>query len=199
MRLLVASKNQGKIREIKRISRGRVEVVSPLDMTIDVDILENGKTLRDNSLKKALTYFRKTNICTIGEDTGLFVEALGGSPGIYAARYGGSGDASNRKKLLAELKGKNNREAYFETVIALVISENWIEFFEGRLNGKIAEEEIGNNGFGYDPLFAPLGYTRTFAEMSEGEKNNISHRRIALEKVFVFIEAEQERIVNFCK
>jgi XTP/dITP diphosphohydrolase len=199
MRLLVASKNQGKIREIKRISRGRVEILSPLDIAIDVDILEDGKTLRDNSLKKAVTYFHKTSICTIGEDTGLFVEALGGSPGVYAARYGGSGDASNRKKLLAELKGKNNREAYFETVIALVINENWVEFFEGKLSGKIAEEEIGNNGFGYDPVFAPLGHTRTFAEMSEEEKNSISHRRIALEKVFDFIEAEQERIENFCK
>jgi XTP/dITP diphosphohydrolase len=199
MRLLVASKNLGKIREIKRISRDRIEILSPLDIKLDVDILEDGKTLRDNSLKKALAYFRKTNICTIGEDTGLFVEALGGSPGVYAARYGGSGDASNRKKLLAELNGKKNREAYFETVFALVINENWIEFFEGKLSGKIAEEEIGDKGFGYDPVFLPHGHTRTFAEMSEEEKNNISHRRLALEKVLVFIEAEQKKIESFCK
>jgi XTP/dITP diphosphohydrolase len=199
MRLLVASKNQGKIREIKRISKDRIEILSPLDIKLDVDILEDGKTLRDNSLKKALTYFRKANICTMGEDTGLFVEALGGRPGVYSARYGGSGDASNRKKLLAELKGKKNREAYFETVFALVINENWIEFFEGKLSGKIAEDEIGGGGFGYDPVFLPHGHTSTFAEMSEEEKNNISHRRIALNKVLAFIEAEQKRIESFCK
>jgi XTP/dITP diphosphohydrolase len=199
MRLLVASRNQGKIREIKRISRGRIEIVSPLDIKLDVDILEDGKTLRDNSLKKALTYFRKTNICTIGEDTGLFVETLGGRPGVYAARYGGGGDVSNRKKLLAELKGKKNREAYFETVFTLVINENRIEFFEGKLSGKITEEEVGDKGFGYDPVFLPLGHKRTLAEMSEEEKNDISHRRIALEKVLAFIEAEQKKIESFCK
>jgi XTP/dITP diphosphohydrolase len=199
MRLLVASKNQGKIREIRRISRDRIEILSPLDIKLDVDILEDGKTLRDNSLKKALTYFRKTNICTLGEDTGLFVGALGGRPGVHAARYGGSGDASNKKKLLAELRGKKNREAYFETVFALVINEDWIEFFEGKLSGKITEDEIGDGGFGYDPIFLPLGYTNTFAEMSEEEKNNISHRRIALEKVLAFIEAEQKKIESFCK
>jgi XTP/dITP diphosphohydrolase len=199
MRLLVASKNQGKIREIKRISRGRIEIVSPLDIVLDADILEDGKTLRDNSLKKALTYFRKTNICTIGEDTGLFVEALGGKPGVYSARYGGGGDRSNREKLLTELKGEKNREAYFETVFALVISEQWIEFFEGKLSGKIAEEEIGDKGFGYDSIFFPDGDTRTFGQMSEEEKNNISHRKIALEKVFDYIEVKEEEIQSYCK
>ncbi len=199
MRLLVASKNQGKIREIKRISKDRIEILSPIDITLDVDILEDGKTLRDNSLKKALTYFRKANICTIGEDTGLFVKALGGKPGVFSARYGGGGDQSNRYKLLAELKGKKNREAYFETIFALVINERWVEFFEGKINGKITEEEIGDKGFGYDPVFLPLGHKRTFAEMSDAEKNNISHRRIALEKVLDFIEAEQKKIEIFCK
>lgn len=199
MRLLVASKNKGKIREIKRISGGRIEILSPLDMALDADILEDGKTLRDNSLKKALTYFRKTNICTIGEDTGLFVKALDGKPGVFSARYGGGGDKSNRDKLLAELKGEKNREAYFETVFALVINEQWFEFFEGKLIGKIAEEEIGDKGFGYDSIFLPDGYTRTFGQMSGAEKNNISHRRIALEKVFDYIEVKEEKIQSFCK
>jgi XTP/dITP diphosphohydrolase len=199
MRLLVASKNQGKIREIKRISRGKIEIVSPLDIALDIDILEDGKTLRDNSLQKALTYFRRTNFCTIGEDTGLFVKALGGKPGIFSARYGGGGDQSNRSKLLAELKGEKNREAYFQTVFALVIDEQWIEFFEGKINGKITEEEIGDRGFGYDSVFLPDGYTRTFGQMSDAEKNNISHRRIALEKVFDYIEVKEEKIKSFCK
>jgi len=199
MRLLVASKNRGKVREIKKICKDSIEILSPIDMALDLDILEDGNTLRDNSFKKALEYFRKTNICTIGEDTGLFVEALGGKPGVYSARYGGGGDESNRKKLLLELKKKNNREAYFKTVITLVISEDWFEFFEGKVSGKITEEEIGNKGFGYDPIFLPEGYNKTFGQMSADEKNSISHRKIALEKVFDYIERNREKLKNLCE
>jgi len=199
MRLLVATKNRGKVREIRKISKDSIEVLSPLDIGLNLDILENGKTLRQNSFKKALEYFRKTNICTIGEDTGLFVEALGGRPGVYSARYSGGGDESNRKKLLSELEGKNNRKAYFETVITLVINENWHEFFEGRVSGKITEKELGDKGFGYDPIFLPVGSNKTFAEMSEEAKNSISHRKIALKKVVYFIEEKKEKISNFCE
>jgi XTP/dITP diphosphohydrolase len=186
MRLFVASKNLGKIREIKKICRSEIEILSPLD-------------IRDNSLKKALVYFRKTNICTIGEDSGLFVEALFGKPGVYSARYAGGDDASNREKLLTELKGRKNREAYFKTVITLVVNEHWIEFFEGEVRGKITEEELGGNGFGYDAIFLPDGYGKTFGEMEEKEKNSISHRRIALEKLFDYIEEKKEKIKNFCE
>jgi len=199
MRLLVASKNRGKVREIKKIYKGSIEILSPIDMALDLDILEDGNTLRDNSSKKALEYFRKANICTIGEDTGLFVEALGGKPGVYSARYGGGGDESNRKKLLLKLKEKNNRAAYFKTVITLVIREDWFEFFEGKVSGKITEEEIGNKGFGYDPIFLPDGYNKTFGQMSDEEKNSISHRKIALQKVFDYIEGEKDKIKSFCK
>jgi len=199
MRLLVATKNRGKVREIRKISKDSIEVLSPLDIGLNLDILENGKTLRQNSLKKALEYFRKTNICTIGEDTGLFVEALGGRPGVYSARYGGGGDKSNRKKLLSELEGENNRKAYFETVITLVINENWHEFFEGKVSGEITEKELGDKGFGYDPIFLPVGSNKTFAEMSEEAKNSISHRKIALKKVLYFIEEKKEKISNFCE
>jgi XTP/dITP diphosphohydrolase len=199
MRLLVASENRGKVREIKEIFKGSIEILSPIDIGFHLDILENRNSLRDNSLKKALAYFQKVNICTIGEDTGLFVEALGGKPGVYSARYGGAGDESNRKKLLLELKGKNNREAYFKTVIALVIDKSWIEFFEGKLSGNITEEEIGYNGFGYDPVFLPKAYNKTFGEMSAGEKNSISHRKIALVKVFDYIEDKKEEIGRLCK
>jgi XTP/dITP diphosphohydrolase len=199
MRLLVASGNRSKVREIKKICKGSIEILSPIDIALELDILEDGNSLRENSLKKALAYFRKVNICTIGEDTGLFVEALGGKPGIYSARYGGGGDEGNRKKLLLELKAKDRREAYFKTVIALVISENWIEFFEGTVRGKITEEEVGDGGFGYDPIFLPEGYNKTFAQMSEEEKNHISHRKIALEKVFNYIEDNKEKIIGFCK
>ncbi len=199
MRLLVASKNRGKVREIKKIYKGSIEILSPIDITIRLDILENGRSLRENSLKKARAYFRKTDICTIGEDTGLFVNALDGRPGIYSARYGGGGDESNRKKLLSELKGKKNRDAYFKTVIALVISEDFFKFFEGIVRGKITEEEIGHGGFGYDSVFLPEGYKRTFGQMSADEKNSISHRKIALEKVFDYIESNKEKIERLCK
>lgn len=199
MRLLVASKNRGKVREIKEIYKGAIEILSPIDIAVHLDILEDGSSLHDNSLKKALAYFRKTDICTIGEDTGLFVDTLGGKPGVYSARYGGRGDKSNREKLLLELKGKDKRGAYFKTVIALVISEKWIEFFEGKVRGKITEEEVGNSGFGYDPIFLPKGYNKTFAQMSTDEKNNISHRKIALEKVFDYIEDNKEKILRFCE
>lgn len=199
MRLLVASQNKGKVREIKKISKDSIEILSPLDIELNFNILEDGNTLRDNSLKKALKYFRKTDICTIGEDTGLFVEALGGKPGVRSARYGGGGDESNRKKLLSELKGKKNRNAYFKTVITLVINMNWLEFFEGKVNGRITEKELGDKGFGYDPLFLPEGKNKTFAQMSDEEKNNISHRKIALEKVLKFLEEKKGGIKNFCK
>jgi len=199
MRLLVATKNRGKVREIKKISKDSIEVLSPLDIGLNLDILENGKTLRENSLKKALEYFRKTGICTIGEDTGLFVEALGGRPGVYSARYGGGGDESNRTKLLSELKGKNNRKAYFETVITLVINESWHEFFDGKVSGEITEKELGDKGFGYDPIFLPEGSNKTFAQMSEEDKNSISHRKIALKKVLDFIEEKKEKIDSFCE
>jgi XTP/dITP diphosphohydrolase len=199
MRLLVASTNRGKIREIERINKGSIEILNPIDIASQLYILEDGIDLRQNSLKKALAYFRKTGICTIGEDTGLFVEALGDRPGVYSARYGRGGDESNRKKLLSEMRGKDKREAYFKTVIALVVKEDWVEFFEGEVRGNIAEKEIGDKGFGYDPIFLPLGYDITFGEMSEEEKNSISHRRIAMEKVLSYIEEKKEEIGKFCK
>jgi XTP/dITP diphosphohydrolase len=199
MRLLVASKNRGKISEIKKIYKGSIEILSPIDIGFDLDILEDGSSLRDNSLKKALAYFRKVNICTLGEDTGLFVEALNGKPGVYSARYGGTGDESNRKKLLLELEGESNRRAYFKTVIALVISEIFFKFFEGRVDGNITEEEIGNEGFGYDPIFLPKGYNKTFGQMSSDEKNSISHRKIALVRVLEYIEDKKDKIEGLCK
>ena len=199
MRLLVASRNRGKINEIKKIYKGSIEILSPIDIEIDLDILEDGNSLRDNSLKKALAYFRKVNICTLGEDTGLFVEALDGKPGVYSARYGGAGDESNRKKLLLELKGESNRRAYFKTVMALVVNENFFKFFEGRVDGDITEEEIGNEGFGYDPIFLPIGYNKTFGQMSADEKNSISHRKIALKRVLEYIRDKRESIEGLCK
>ncbi len=199
MRLLVASNNQGKIREIKSILEGEIEVLSPLDISLDLSILESGKTLQENAIKKGLAYFRHSRICSLGEDTGLEVEALDGKPGVNSARYSGSGDEENRKKLLKELWGRDDRRACFRTVMALVIQEGWIECFEGVMRGKISRSERGRAGFGYDPIFIPDGFNKTFGEMDCGEKNKISHRRMALEKVLSFIQREWDEVEKFCK
>lgn len=194
MRLLVASKNRGKIKEIRSIVEGSVKVLSPLDLSLDLSILEDGNTLKENAIRKAALYFRATGIVTLGEDTGLEVDFLRGRPGIYSARFSGGGDAENRKKLLDRLGKTENRAARFRTVMILALKDNWIECFEGILEGKIGREERGSGGFGYDSVFIPSGFKETLAEMSDEEKNRISHRRLALNKVLDFLERERERV-----
>jgi XTP/dITP diphosphohydrolase len=194
VRLLVASKNRGKIKEIRSIVEGSVKVLSPLDLSLDLSILEDGNTLKENAIKKAVLYFGATGIVTLGEDTGLEVDFLRGRPGIYSARFSGGGDAENRKKLLDRLGKTENRAARFRTVMVLALKDNWIECFEGILEGKIGREERGSGGFGYDSVFIPSGFKETLAEMSYEEKNKISHRRLALNKVLDFLERERERV-----
>jgi len=194
VRLLVASKNRGKIKEIRSIVEGSVKVLSPLDLSLDLSILEDGNTLKENAIRKAALYFRATGIVTLGEDTGLEVDFLRGRPGIYSARFSGGGDAENRKKLLDRLGKTENRAARFRTVMILALKDNWIECFEGILEGKIGREERGSGGFGYDSVFIPSGFKETLAEMSDEEKNRISHRRLALNKVLDFLERERERV-----
>ncbi|MCK4225333.1 RdgB/HAM1 family non-canonical purine NTP pyrophosphatase [candidate division WOR-3 bacterium] len=194
MRLLIASKNRGKIKEIRSIVEGSVKVLSPLDLSLDLSILEDGNTLKENAIKKAILYFKATGIVTLGEDTGLEVDFLRGRPGIYSARFSGGGDAENRTKLLDRLGKTENRAARFRTVMVLALKDNWIECFEGILEGEIGREEKGSGGFGYDSVFIPSGFKETLAEMSYEEKNKISHRRLALNKVLDFLEREQERV-----
>jgi XTP/dITP diphosphohydrolase len=199
MKLLIASKNRGKLREIKSISKGKFEIISPLDLPLNISILEDGFSLEENALKKALTYHRETGFCTLGEDTALEVEILRGRPGIHSARFSGGGDRENRKKLLEELNKTNNRSARFRTVMALVLQNNWVEYFEGLLDGKISLFEKGDRGFGYDPIFIPLGYDKTLAEISEEEKNRISHRGKALNKLIDFLQNKIELLEDICK
>lgn len=198
MRLLIASKNRGKVREIKSITKGKLEIISPLDLHLNISILEDGISLKENALKKALTYYRATGICTLGEDTALEADYLDGRPGIHSARFSGGGDEENRRKLLDELKEANDRSARFRTVMTLVLRDDWIEFFEGILKGKISCVEKGNNGFGYDPIFIPAGYDKTLGEMEDWEKNEISHRRRATKKVLDFLQREIEVLEDFC-
>jgi len=199
MRLLIASKNRGKIKEIKSIIKGRLRIISPLDLHLDVSILEDGDSPKENAIKKALIYHKTTELCTLGEDTALEVDFLGGRPGIHSARYSGGEDRENRKKLLAELGKTVERSARFKTVMALALRDNWIECFEGIVAGKISIVEKGNGGFGYDPIFIPSGYNKTFGEMEESEKNKISHRSKALRKVMAFLQGKIEELEGLCK
>ncbi len=184
---LIASGNKHKIQEIQKILfASDWEVLSGLDLNLP-EVEEDQDSLEGNSLKKAKTVALATGEATIADDTGLFVEALEGRPGIYAARYAGErcNFADNRKKLLAELKDVQTRNAYFATVITFCNPKGEkICSCQGVMKGEIAIKEVGNRGFGYDNIFVPQGYTKTLGEMSEEIKNEISHRGKALKKIF---------------
>lgn len=166
-----------------------INLLSLYDINFTEEIAETAVTIEGNALLKARTISEKTRENCFADDSGLLADALNGAPGVYSARYAGEekNDRANIDKLLFELKGKPNRKAHFKTVMALVI--NGKEYvFDGIINGTIIGELRGENGFGYDPVFVPDGYSKTFAEMSFEEKNNISHRKIALKKLLEFLK-----------
>ena len=183
MKILFATANRGKLREAAEVLGPGFEIVSPLDLGITEDIPETGSTLQENSLQKAQYIFDRTGLPCFADDTGLEVDALGGAPGIYSARYAGPGHDSeaNMDKLLAELSRLENRGARFRTVVTLILADGQPRFFEGVCEGSIAREKSGCGGFGYDPVFLPDAYPgRTLAEVSEEEKNAVSHRGKAI-------------------
>lgn len=163
-----------------------IKITSLLDIDEKIDIIEDGKDLNENALKKAEAVYKLKKGWVIGEDTGLEVNALNGKPGVFSARYSGGGYRENRLKLLKELEGVKDRTARFRTVIALITPEGKRYFFEGIVEGRIGEGEKGENGFGYDPIFIPEGSEKTFGEMEPEEKDKFSHRRKALEKLAEF-------------
>ena len=187
-RLVVASKNPDKIAEITKIlgeSGLSIELVEDLDWP---DIEETGATLEENAIKKAREVFEATGLPSLADDTGLFVDALGGLPGVNTARFAGA-DATydeNVARLLEELKGIGDRSASFRTVIALVANAYEL-VAEGVLQGQIADAPRGNGGFGYDPVFE-LVNGRTLAELDLGEKNDVSHRAMALRRLFAELD-----------
>ena len=190
MRVWVATANRDKLKEIKRILEDEIEgirVFSTLDLEEKIHILEDGKTLEENALKKARALFEKVREWTIADDTGLEVYALDMRPGVYSARYSGGGYRDNVEKLLEELRDKEDRRARFRTVFAVISPEGKEWLFEGICEGSIIKEPRGDGGFGYDPVFLPDGYTQTFAELNPGEKDRISHRGRALKKVVEFL------------
>ena len=181
MELLVATHNQHKKEEIQQILEGEFVVKSLTDYDLHDEVVEDGLTFHENALIKASYCFEKTGIPSLGDDSGLVVEALDGRPGIYSARYASNHDfPENIAKVLQEMEGNTNRSAYFVTVLCYYSSEG-PKYFEGRVYGNLLAENKGKQGFGYDPIFVPEGHHKTFAEMQAEEKNKISHRKRALD------------------
>lgn len=205
MKIVFATNNEHKLREVRQILGDRVEVLSLSDIGCHVDIPETGLTLEDNALQKAYYVFRHYHIDCFADDTGLEVEALGGAPGVFSARYASMEAAApaaqegeqeplpashdsraNMDRLMRELGNNNNRRARFRTIIALIRKVGGLDcverinLFQGVVEGEITREQSGHEGFGYDPVFRPDGYDKTFAELDPAEKNKISHRGKAI-------------------
>lgn len=201
MKIVFATNNRNKLAEIRSILGDRFEIVSLKDIGCDTDIPETGTTLEENAMQKARYIYDNYGLSVFADDTGLEVDALGGAPGIYSARYaGGAGHDSeaNMTKLLAELGENNNRKARFRTVIALLLKDDSAadnnrtkpdeQLFEGIAEGEIIRERRGGEGFGYDPIFMPQGYDKTFAELGLYIKNKISHRAKAVERLAEYLK-----------
>ena len=190
--LIFASHNKGKIKEIK-------ELLAPLNIAVKTsddieipDVEETGTTFAENSLLKSSAIAKITGIACIADDSGLCVDALNGAPGVYSARYAPNRDFNKgMDKLLTEMKESANksRSAHFSCVISLAYPDGKYEIFEGRVDGYIAEKKQGNGGFGYDPLFIPDGFDKSFAELGSEIKNNISHRARAMQKLLAYLKS----------
>ena len=190
MQILIATHNLHKKEEIQQILGSEYIVTSLSDYNLNDEIIEDGNTFQENALIKAKYCFEKTGKASIGDDSGLVVEALDGLPGIYSARYAGNHNfKKNIEKVLEEMKGKPNRRAYFITVLCFK-DKDGEHYFEGRVYGNITEEVFGEDGFGYDPIFIPDDYNLTFAQMLPEEKNKISHRSEALKKFLEFLNSK---------
>ena len=190
MEICFATNNKKKLEEVREALSGKDIVIQSLeDIGCREELAETGSTLDDNAFQKARYVNEKYNISCFADDTGLEVEALDGEPGVYSGRYAGEprSDARNVQLLLDNLDGKQNRKARFRTVIALILKGKEYQF-EGTAAGRITEIQTGAGGFGYDPVFRPDGYDKTFAELSMEEKNAISHRGKAVAQLIRFLE-----------
>jgi XTP/dITP diphosphohydrolase len=189
MKLVFATNNQHKLKELQQILGDEFQLLSLKDIGCDEEIPENQETLEGNASEKSFFIYNKYGHNCFADDTGLEIEALDGEPGVYSARYAGeekSADA-NMEKVLKKMKEIKNRNARFRSVISLVIDGNERQF-EGVVDGKILHEKRGDEGFGYDPVFQPDGYVETFAEMGSGQKNQISHRGRAVQKLVNYLK-----------
>ena len=187
MELIFATHNNNKVKEVAQILPSYLSMKSLTDIGFFDEIEETGKTFEENALLKAKIIFEKTGKNIFADDSGLVIDTLDGAPGVYSARYAGTGkDEDNIAKALKELDGKTNRKAYFISIFCLILNGKEY-FFEGRIDGTISTEILGENGFGYDPIFIPDGFSKSFAQMSAEEKNAISHRAKAVEKLNNFL------------
>ena len=191
MKLVFASNNKNKIQEIQALVPKNIQIVSLEDIGCTEDIPETADTIEGNAILKANYVTEKYGYNCFADDTGLEVDTLNGAPGVYSARYAGEQkDANdNMDKLLTELEDKSNRKANFKTVIALNLNGKQ-NLFTGIINGKIIDEKIGTNGFGYDPIFVAEGFDKTFAELTMEEKSTISHRGIAVKELILFLQKQ---------
>ena len=186
--LLFATSNKNKVLEIKKVLPKKFNIKSLDDIGFCEEVPENENTIERNAIFKANYIYKKYNLNVFADDTGLEVDSLNGKPGVHSARYAGisKNSTDNINKLLKKLKNKKNRKARFKTIIALILNSK-IHTFEGVVEGIITKKPKGENGFGYDPVFIPSGYTKTFGELSIEEKNSISHRSLAMNKLIDFI------------
>lgn len=189
--LVFATNNAHKLTEVQAAVVGKIKLLSLNDIACHDDIAETGHTFKDNATIKSHFIYNKYNINCFADDSGLEIEALNGQPGVYSARYAGEhgNHAANNKKVLEQLQGVTNRKARFITVISLMWDGEEY-FFEGTVEGTIRTALSGSDGFGYDPIFQPDGYDITFAEMSLAQKNAISHRGRAVEKLVEFLNEQ---------
>jgi len=189
MELVFATNNLHKLTEVQNIVPTTIKIVSLKQINCFEDIVETETTLEGNAKLKAVHVKSNYGYSCFADDTGLEVESLDGKPGVYSARYAGepANAENNIDKLLLALNGKTNRKAQFRTSICLLLEDKEY-FFDGICKGEIISERRGTNGFGYDPVFVPEGYTTTFAEMTDKEKNKISHRGLAIQKLTNFLQ-----------
>lgn len=187
-KLVFATNNPHKLAEVKAILEPEFSIISLAELNCTDDIAETADTLEGNALLKAQYIHDKFGLDCFADDTGLEIEALNGAPGVYSARFAGEDNnaQNNMRKVLALLRETENRSACFRTVIAL-IKDGETNFFEGKIEGNISFKPIGDSGFGYDPIFIPDGYVESFAQLGIQEKNKISHRALAVEKLVEFL------------
>lgn len=192
MKLVFATHNQNKFREIRSILPQQIELLSLDDIDCTEDIAETEETIEGNAKLKADYVKENYGYDCFADDTGLEVEALNGTPGVYSARYAGEpkSDAANLEKVIKKMEGTKNRSAQFKTVISLRIGEEHYSFL-GICKGEILKEKRGEKGFGYDPVFKPVGFEKSFAEMDLEEKSEISHRARAFKKLVKFLKDQE--------
>ena len=189
MKLIIASNNKHKIYEIKKMLGSKFsEILSMREAGIEHETVEDGKTFLENARKKAVEIAALSGCAALADDSGICIDALGGAPGIYSARFSGGDDEDNNRLLLEKLRESSNRAGHYTCAMVLVYPDGREISSEGYMYGDITDTPRGERGFGYDPLFVPTGESRTVAEMTDDEKNAISHRAKALEAILQQIE-----------